>query len=102
MLVQLLRERVRAKSLRCWSKQRDVAAFSRAMQASRTQLRAMTVARNQNSAGIEKAARDFLENPNAPLLLASDLEVLRPLLRWVRRKIVTGQIDREWLNRLQT
>ncbi len=91
MLVQILRERVRSKSIRHWNETGIAQPFSRRMMASRRLLDDVTVLRKQHAQTITELARTALANPYA--LPQTEFASARLMLRWFRLKVHTGEIS---------
>lgn len=92
-IVQVLRERVRAKSHIYWPDTKSTPVFDRRMNSSRNLLHKVTRMRKKNYAEIERAASAFLEYPVKHQNLQGDLVSLRPIMRWMRKEIAASRIS---------
>ena len=95
-VVQILRERVRAKSHVGWQHAPDLPGFNRRMAKARNQLQLVTRMRKKNSADMNAFARDYLgaESTDQMPVLAGDMAVLAPVARWLRREIAANRTSR--------
>lgn len=93
MLVQVLRERVRSNSLRFWRESTDLRSFNRRMRASRDRLGATTAARKKQPREVYDMLVAGLVPDQARRKTNTEIDAIRPLVRWVRRKIATGELD---------
>lgn len=92
VLVQILRERVRAKSHSYWAEAKDVHLFNRLMNPSRQLLESMRQIANNKPDYVSKVAVEALNDPAAPIEVGKDVKALGVMLRWVRLKRHLGQI----------
>lgn len=98
MMVQILRERVRAKSIVYWHETGDAKLFLRRMAASRRLLLSLSKTRKNNDRQITELARAALDQPqNLP---KTELTPVRILLRWLRRKVAVGDLSANTLDSL--
>lgn len=93
MMVQILRERVRAKSLRNWKTVRDARLFTRKMQSSRKILADLTRIRSKNAAHIRQVTMTALANPQQKPVYDDGFYSVRVMMRWVRRKLHTREVS---------
>lgn len=91
MLVQVLRERVRANSLRFWSDGGNVAAFNRRMRTSRERLQAVTMVRKKRPQEVYDALLAALVT--APGSTGADVPEIATMTRWLRRKVRSRELD---------
>lgn len=90
--VQILRDRVRHKSLKYWQETRDFARFNRRMRASRRLLQTVTHERNKNPRVVNSAVRQVLADDRTA---SHPVRSARVMLRWLTIKLTTGQTSRE-------
>lgn len=98
-ILQILRERVRAKSHLIWKRTRDADGFDRGIAKSREMLQIVTRLRRKNSAQVSDYAARFLAEGQFDDL-SGELAVLRPIGRWLRREISTGRADAQKIRQL--
>ncbi|MDT1062487.1 polysaccharide pyruvyl transferase family protein [Paracoccus sp. CPCC 101403] len=91
MLVQVLRERVRANSLRLWPDSGNAAVFNRRMRSSRERLQAVTTARKKQSQEIYDALLAALVPASGPG--RADVPAIATMTRWLRRKLRSRELD---------
>lgn len=92
-IVQILRERVRAKSHIYWLDTKNSSIFNRRMSGSRNILHQVTRMRKKNYTEIERAASAFLKHPMEHQNLQGDLVSLTPIMRWMRKEIAASRIS---------
>lgn len=92
MLVQVMRERVRSKSLKAWQETGDLARFNARMRTSRSLLGAVTGARKKQPDAIYAMFCAGL-GLGQPKLRGANVAAVRPLLIWVKRKLRSGALD---------
>lgn len=100
MLVQVLRERVRARSLRTWNAVQDAGRFTRRMQSSRKILADLTRIRSKNADYIRQVTTAALTDPQREPAYRQGFHSLRVMMRWLRRKLHTGEVSLETLRSL--
>lgn len=100
MLVQVLRERVRARSLRTWNAVGDAGRFTRRMQSSRKILADLTRIRSRNADYVRQVALAALADPQQEPDYRKGFRSLRVMMRWLRRKLLTGEVSLESLRSL--
>ena len=98
MMVQILRERVRHKSLIYWQETGATAPFVRRMAASRRILLALSRVRKKNDQRITELAKAALADPGH--LPATDLAPVRIMFRWLRRKVNARELSLKGLHEL--
>ncbi|TQS70061.1 hypothetical protein ERN12_15555 [Rhodobacteraceae bacterium] len=96
MMVQLLRDRVRAKSLRNWRENQDAKTFKRAMEPARRMLKAVTSARKEADA-VNSDVQHVLNSAGPGLRVDCQVAAIRPLLRWLNRELSAGRLNVDML-----
>lgn len=100
MLVQILRERVRAKSHVYWRETGKAASFNRRMRSSRNLLRRVTDIRKPHGKEIQSMALAIIESPQKIPKLKPELLGLLPLVRWLHRQQASGRVTPQHITAL--
>ena len=98
MIVQVLRNRTRRKSLEIWRDTRDHRAFMRQMRSSLRSLSGATAARKQ-SASVDADAFKLLKNPNSNPGHDAEIQATRAALTLFNRLVKNGTISVELVER---
>lgn len=98
MVVQVLRNRTRARSLRVWRQTRDNRAFMRRMRSSLRLLSAATAARKQSSQ-VDVDAFDVLDRPGQGAARRGGVSAIRAALILLDKCVTDGMVTPEILGR---
>ncbi|WP_062762378.1 polysaccharide pyruvyl transferase family protein [Falsirhodobacter sp. alg1] len=99
MLVQILRERSRGRSLTIWKEQDDNRRFMRRMRPTLRLLSAVTNSRKQSDK-VQSAVMQALEAPAKRTVVDEQIAAIRPMIIWVKNRLASGEVDINFLARI--